>query len=286
MQAQSDPSRKQSLLGLVVRRPPGKLKTEAFYEEFSVGMDDVASQHGYAVVRRIVPSIDVELDCYRQWKDFGEVAGVVLVDLEENDPRPGLLGELGLPFAIMGEVNGGGTTVQPVDNYGAMEDAVRNLARFGHRRLGRVSGPSRLLHTQARGLSFERMVESAELTGNTVEGDYTAESGYVATLQLLDLALRPTAIIYENDEMASGGMAAARARNLSIPQDLSLLAWDDSPLCQLADPPLSAMHHDIPALGEHAAHALVTTIAGRRAPAYRTSAPTFIERGTTAPPSL
>lgn len=285
MPSQSHSQPKQPFLGLVIRRPQGKLETEPFYEEVIQGMDSLASQHAYAVLHRVVQSSDEEFACYREWKSLGEVAGVVLVDLVKGDPRPDYLQNLGLPFVIMGETDERGVAAQPVNNYGAMESAVRNLARLGHRRLGRVSGPPELLHTQARGKSFEHAVRELGLSGSTVEGDYTLVSGYEATRQLLESSAAPTAIIYENDLMACGGLAAAQDRDTPVPKQLSLLAWDDSPLCQLGTPALSAMYHDIPALGEHLASALIATITNEPNAAFSPSEPRFIHRGTTAPPA-
>ena len=69
-------------------------------------------------------------------------------------------------------------------------------------------------------------------------------------------------MIYDNDVMAIAGMSVAQEMGLSVPGDLSIVAWDDSPLCQLTHPPLTALSRDIPAYGAHAARQLLAAIAG------------------------
>jgi LacI family repressor for deo operon, udp, cdd, tsx, nupC, and nupG len=86
-----------------------------------------------------------------------------------------------------------------------------------------------------------------------------AASGHAATVELLQAGLRPTAIVYDNDLMALSGLQAARGLGVDVPGELSVVAWDDSALCQLAVPALSAMSHDVERIGELAATAVLGT---------------------------
>jgi DNA-binding LacI/PurR family transcriptional regulator len=97
----------------------------------------------------------------------------------------------------------------------------------------------------------------------SVTGDYTAEAGARATRALLeDAGRRPTAVIYDNDLMAVSGLGEAQRMEVSVPGELAIAAWDDSVLCRLVNPPLSALTHDVAAYGAHAARVLLERASG------------------------
>lgn len=274
-------------IGLVLRRPPRLLGIDPFYAEFIAGMECVLAADDGSVLLQVVPSLTKETETYRRWAASGQVAGVVLADLVDDDGRADFLRTLGIPALVLGEKTPpAGVAAVQVDNYAAMTDAVTRLTDLGHRRIGRVSGPRPLLHTRARTDAFEAATAGLGGHGVVVEGDYTEESGGRATRSLLGLADPPTAIIYDNDLMAVAGLGVAAELGIDVPGSLSLLAWDDSALCQLATPPLSVMSRDVRALGEMAAQALLRLIRDDVPAILPAPPPRFITRGSTgtAPP--
>ncbi|MBG6059447.1 DNA-binding LacI/PurR family transcriptional regulator [Cryobacterium sp. MP_M3] len=274
-------------IGLVLRRPPRLLGIDPFYAEFIAGMERVLAADDGSVLLQVVPSLTKETETYRRWAASGQVAGVVLADLVDDDGRADFLRTLGIPALVLGEKTPPpGVAAVQVDNYAAMTDAVTRLTDLGHRRIGRVSGPRPLLHTRARTEAFEVATADLGAEGVVVEGDYTEESGGRATRTLLGLAEPPTAIIYDNDLMAVAGLGVAAELGIDVPGSLSLLAWDDSALCQLATPPLSVMSRDVRALGEMAAGALLGLIRNDVPAILPAPSPRFITRGSTgtAPP--
>lgn len=274
-------------IGLVLRRPPRLLGIDPFYAEFIAGMERVLAADDGSVLLQVVPSLTKETETYRRWAASGQVAGVVLADLVDDDGRADFLRTLGIPALVLGEKTPpAGVAAVQVDNYAAMTDAVTRLTDLGHRRIGRVSGPRPLLHTRARTEAFEAATAGLGAHGVVVEGDYTEESGGRATRSLLGLADPPTAIIYDNDLMAVAGLGVAAELGIDVPGSLSLLAWDDSALCQLATPPLSVMSRDVRALGEMAARALLGLIRDGVPAILPAPSPRFITRGSTgtAPP--
>jgi DNA-binding LacI/PurR family transcriptional regulator len=273
-------------IGLVLRRSPRQVGVDPFFAELIGGMEETLAPLGYSLLLQVVPSMQRELDSYQRWSTAHEVAGVVLVDFVTDDRRVAVLGELGIPTLVLGEAAvPAGVAAIRADNHGAMTDAVAYLAGLGHRSIGRVSGPVELLHTAARSVAFTAVVRQAGLTGTTEAGDYSGESGEVATRALLARAEPPTAIIYDNDLMAIAALALAGRSGVAVPAELSLLAWDDSTLCRLASPPLSVVHHDVHELGEQAAAALVELIDGGEARTISSEPARIIRRATTAPPA-
>ncbi|WP_313554450.1 LacI family DNA-binding transcriptional regulator [Miniimonas arenae] len=269
--------------GLVFSRVAGYRGLSPFYSSLVEGIEDTLAPEGAHLVVRLVDGEDERLATLERWAQAGTVAGVVLNDLVDGDPRPARCADLGLATVVLGDADAEkvGATVIDVDNDGAMGRAVDHLVGLGHRRIARVSGPPDLAHTANRARAFARHVEAAGAQGTTVIGDYSAASGAASLAHLLD-APGPTvtAVLFDNDVMAVAGLAAARARGLSVPRDLSLLAWDDSPECQLAEPALTVMASDLPALGAVVAHALLDPLPVRT---VRTEGAKLVPRASTAP---
>jgi DNA-binding LacI/PurR family transcriptional regulator len=96
---------------------------------------------------------------------------------------------------------------------------------------------------------------------------------------------RPTAIIFDNDVMAVTALGVAAEFGLSVPGDLSLIAWDDSQLCQLTRPTLSAMQHDIFAFGADVAQTLFALMSGGENLSHAAQIPALIPRGSTSRPA-
>lgn len=253
--------------------------------DFIAGMEDVLALDDATVLLQIVPGIDEELASYRRWAASEHVSGVLLGDVVDSDVRIDVLRELGIPTLVLGEPElPPGVAGVRVDNYSAMQDALAELTALGHRRIGRVSGPARFLHTRGRTAAYEAAL-SSDVIGTSVEGDYTSAGGATATRLLLESSPRPTAIIYDNDVMAVAGLAVATGLGISVPDELSLLAWDDSTLCRLSVPAMSAMSRDVHALGALSARSLVALIATGDAPVFQAPTARFLARGTTAPAS-
>jgi DNA-binding LacI/PurR family transcriptional regulator len=121
---------------------------------------------------------------------------------------------------------------------------VELLASLGHRALGRVSGPADLVHTAERSAAMEAAGERLGVRVRTVEADYSAAAGARAARDLLDADDPPTALLFDNDVMAVAAEQEFTRAGVHIPGQVSLLAFADSALCELAVPPLSAMSID------------------------------------------
>ncbi|GGQ26075.1 hypothetical protein GCM10010279_37440 [Streptomyces mutabilis] len=181
-------------------------------------------------------------------------------------PRPPVSGSSRRPGSWACRTADRGLSLIWTDDAAAVAEAVRYLAALGHRRVAHVGGPRGLGHSAIRTTAFERTMERTmgELglgSGPHAETSFSGEEGARATRSLLLARERPTAILYDNDIMAVAGLGVAAEMGISVPDDLSLLAWDDSQLCRLTHPTLSAMHFAVWFTGRRS----VTTRADRRA---------------------
>ena len=269
-------------IGLVFARRTSAPYVEPFFNQVMVGLEDGLSAAGGSLLVRRVEDTSDELRVYRQWKEHHVVDGLVVKDLVAEDPRPRVLKDLGLPYAMLTDVSRlDGRPAVYTDNAQTMLEAVSHLIENGHRQIARVTGPPDLLHTQIRTRAFLAGTTSARVGTTVAVGDYSEDSGRRVTRELLTSVPRPSAIVYDNDLMAVGGLAAAQALGIAVPEALSLLAWDDSMACQLTNPPLSALSHDVHEIGMQLSFVLLRLLGSGVAEFEPATQPVLVERGST-----
>jgi DNA-binding LacI/PurR family transcriptional regulator len=274
------------VLGLVIDRPARTLGIESFFMQLISGIEATLSAQSVGLLLQVTADQEAEMEAYRRWWGQRRVDGVILVDLRRDDPRVKLLEELRLPAVVIGGPEGLGSLPGVwSDDAGAITTVVEYLAALGHRRIARVAGLPELWHTEVRSRA---LAEAGERLGLpevvTISTRYTGDEGGRATRTLLSHRPAPTAIIYDNDVMAVAGVAVAHEMGVSIPTELSVVAWDDSPLCQLVHPQLSAIRRDIVSYGAHAAAHLLNLINGAEVGSFEDPAPELVPRGSTAAP--
>jgi DNA-binding LacI/PurR family transcriptional regulator len=275
-------------IGLAVCRPARLLGLEPFYMEFISGIESVLAERDCSLLLRLVGSVEEEIQLHERWWRQRQIGGLILVDLQQEDPRLEPLRTLGLPAVTVGHptLTGGFPSVWTEDAT-AVGEAVRYLAALGHRRIARVGGPARLGHSAIRAEAFGHTMRELGLDGGLhIETDFSGEQGARATRSLLLSADRPTAIVYDNDIMAVAGLGVAAEMGVAVPDELSLLAWDDSQLCRLTHPMLSAMSHDVHVFGAQVTHALFDVIDGQETVSRPVPTPQLVPRGSTAPPRV
>lgn len=263
-------------VGLVLARPARALGAESFFFQLIAG---IQAELSMALLLQVVESHDAEIELYRRWWAEHRVDGVFLVDLRVDDPRVDLVSSLGLPAVLIGGAgHHGDLTSVWADDAKAMDSVVAHLVALGHRRIARVAGLPSLLHTARRDAAFRSSVGTS---GVIVSADYTDERGASATRELLSSASPPTAIVYDNDVMAVAGAGVAAELGVAVPDELSIVAWDDSPLCRLIHPPLTALSRDTFAFGARAARALLAVLTGASPTDTEDTTPVLVARAST-----
>lgn len=250
-------------VGLALVRDAEALGAEPFFHEFIAGIERVLVPRGIPVLLQVVPTIAEACDRMTEWAGGGRVRGAILIDLLPGDERIELVRSLRLPTVVIGDPGtaDGLPTVWTQDDV-AMRDVVAQLRALGHTHLGHAAGPAHMAHTIIRRRTFREAV--TELGGRLTEfdGDYSEASGRQVARALASLDDQPSVVVFDNDVMALAALAEASELGLEIPRDVSLVAWDDSALCQLAVPTVSAMSHDVQALGEAVGESLVAALDG------------------------
>jgi DNA-binding LacI/PurR family transcriptional regulator len=271
--------------GLVVDRPARLLGMEPFFMQLISGIQVELSARHEALLFTTAEDQDAEIAMYRSWWARRRVDGVFLVDLQIDDRRVPVLEDLRMPSVVIGTPLGAGSLPAVWQDDGAATRAVvEYLTGLGHTRLARVTGIPRFWHTKIRTDAFLAAAQEAGAQALCVEADYTGEHGAAATRRLLSGPQPPTAILYDNDIMAVSGLSAAQGMGLQVPAQLSVVAWDDSPLCALVNPPLTALTRDVAASGAHAARLLSQLADGETVGNIEVAPPVLTPRASTVSP--
>ncbi|MEV6668892.1 LacI family DNA-binding transcriptional regulator [Streptomyces sp. NPDC051162] len=274
-------------VGLVLARPARTLGVESFFLQLVSGVQEVLAGHRLGLLFQMAEDIDAECAVYRRWWAEHRVDGLLVVDPRADDPRPALLDELGLPAVVIGALDGdigahGAISNLWADDTGAMASIVGHLHGLGHRRVTHVAGLPELAHTRRRMDCLRAEAERRGLPDVTsVTTDYSDAQGAEATRRLLSASRPPTAIVYDNDVMAVAGLAVAAELGVSVPAELSIVAWEDSVLCRSTHPPLTALTRDTPAFGRQAAGLLAELLTGAPPARVRAATPRLTAREST-----
>jgi DNA-binding LacI/PurR family transcriptional regulator len=272
------------VLGLVIDRPARTLGVEPYYMQLISGIEGELSSRDIGLLLQVTDDPDAEQAAYRRWWAERRVDGVFLVDLSVDDPRTRIITDLGMPAIVVGGPHGlGGLPGIWNDQRTPVRAIVEYLVALGHRRIARVTGMPGLWHTVQRDRAFEEATRDLGVTPSGGTTDYSGDAGARVTRRLLASAAPPTAILYDNDVMAVAGLAVAAEMNVRVPDRLSIVAWDDSVLCRLVHPPLTALSLDIGAYGAEVARRLVDLAAGGPAVSACHATAVLCPRGSTGP---
>jgi LacI family repressor for deo operon, udp, cdd, tsx, nupC, and nupG len=212
-----------------------------FFLEVFRGVEDAAREIGYSV---LMGHTDRDRD--REHAFFDQVAarradGIILVT---SSDAPAMIERERLPpivFALEG-IEGRSLPAVRIDHTAAAVAATRHLLDLGHRRIAHISGPMSSSMAVHRLEGYQQAIAGQLDTALCLEGDFTARSGELAMNLLLARADPPTAVFAANDEMAIGAIRAARQAGLRVPQDVSIIGFDDQRIAGLYDPPLTTVH--------------------------------------------
>lgn len=221
------------------------------------------------------------------------VAGIIFVsglhaDSTADVARYDRLHGQGVPFVL---INGFSAKIKAPfvspDDRGAMRLAVTHLAALGHERIGLAVGPKRFVPVRRKIEGFLRSMEEVlgipadEAAERIQHSLFTLEGGQAAAAGLLEAGC--TAVVCASDMMALGAVRAARQQGLSVPGDVSVVGFDDSPLIAFTDPPLTTIRQPVTAMGQAAVRALLEEVGGTPAPHSEfVFLPELVVRGSTA----
>jgi LacI family repressor for deo operon, udp, cdd, tsx, nupC, and nupG len=257
---------------------------------FAQVIESALAQEGYTAVLCTHVFGGITEDEYVEMLLDRQVAGIIFVsgmhaDTASDHDRYRKLVSRPLPIAFVnGFVDGVDAPFVSCDDRAAGELGVRHLANLGHKRIGLISGPMRYSPVQRKVAGYRAaMTTLLPKQDDLVELSlFGVEGGQAAAERLLDRGV--TGILCGSDLMALGAIRAARARGLRVPEDVSVIGYDDSPLIAYTDPPLTTLRQPVTAMSHAAVQALVDTIHGNPTPnSEYVFRPELVFRGSTGP---
>ncbi len=254
-QARALVSGRSRLLGLIVSEI-----TNPFFPELIQGFEEIAVEHGYEI---LIGSTNYDPQrmslCIRRMLER-RAEGVAVMTFGVEKPLLEQFAERKVPlvFVDVGP-DSPGISLLRVDYRHGIRQGVQNLAVLGHRDIGFISGPKRLHSAQSRQAAFVSSLEECGVTLNpawVVEGDHTMEGGIEAMDHLLKLKHLPTAVMCSNDMTAIGVLHRLYRAGLRVPDDLSVIGFDDIHIAQVTIPPLTTIQMSCFELAQAAVTAL------------------------------
>jgi len=176
----------------------------------------------------------------------------------------------GIPLVSIGSVELPGFTVVDVDNRRGGFDATSYLADRGHREIATIVGPLDWPSARARLAGYRDALAAADLSPNPAlvetAPDWGPESGHAAIARLLERGTSFSALFAQSDLIAVGAIRQLRVAGLRVPEDVSVMGYDDLPIAAYVDPPLTTVHQPMREVGELAAAVVLDRLAGRATP--------------------
>jgi LacI family transcriptional regulator, repressor for deo operon, udp, cdd, tsx, nupC, and nupG len=264
--------------------------SDPFIAEVVSGLEEMTSARGYSLILATSQGDpDREIKMVQTFEER-RVDGVVLTGGSRLGPGYApLIAGMKIPVVVMnGQRTADFAYSVAVDNVAAGHSAIRFLAQLGHRRIAYIGDRSGCESNAAReagyrqGLAAHDLPYLADLV--LIAGDEQPEGGMLAMEQLLSLPEPPTAVFCYDDMTALGALSAIRRRHLRVPEDVSVVGFDDLLIASYTQPPLTTIRQPKRLMGRLAGETLFNLLTGKRAPDMRRLATELIVRESTAPP--
>ena len=264
--AQALASRRAKAIGLVMTRSPHHIATDAFLPQIIGGLMDVVKERK---LRLLFESVDVEHQdrAYLELARAKHIDGMILLTPRIDDAGLKKLEQVDIPTVLMGEISGTNLYSVDIDNRLAAQKGVQYLLGLGHTRIACITNAPPNYSAacdRIRGYRDALLSAGVPFDEQLVRyADFDPRSGYEQMNSILLSGCRFTAIFIASDNVAIGARAALREAGLRVPEDISMLGFDDIPWAQYSDPPLTTIRLPAQKLARTACVVLMDLLQGK-----------------------
>ncbi len=238
--------------------------SDAFVVRLLEGMSQAVNRSRYHLTIAPVP---YRGESYRALVRRTGAEGVILMNSHEDDPGYRDLAQEGVPLVVIGRSEDGRGPSVDIDNRDASRRAVRHLIELGHRDIGVIAHAPLGYHAASERVEgYRAALEEAGIpyrADRFAKADFSEESGYAATVKLLDAGPPPTALFACRDAVAFGALRALNEAGLDVPGDVSLIGFDDDYLSRFIHPALTSVSVPAAGIGSAAADLLIRILNGK-----------------------
>lgn len=261
---------------------------EPFFAELASAVEDEADRHGYTIFMSSTRSDrQREIASLNRLHDRHVDGLIMMTNTPDDGTLAGLIGRRRNVVVIDEDIPGVQVPRLFVENETGGYLATRHLIEAGHRQIAFIGGPEGLYSVHHRRTGYLRAMREAGLPVRKqwlAGGSFSSDFARKATLGFLKLSNPPTAIFGSSDYIAIGVLLALKQAGLSVPRDMSVVGFDDMPLTELFNPPLTAIRQPIEALGRRGFQLLFSLLKGEQPPRLTLLPVELIERQSVAPP--
>lgn len=282
---------KSQTVGLLVSELNRSGAKDMFTYEVMCGINDSASDVGYDLILFSTNTVKQKQKSYTQLCRERQVEGVIMQGIKMDDPYIKEVIDSNIPCVFVDvDVEGEDVGFVTTDNVFGAQMAVKHLINLGHTEIAMMNGHDQAHVSAKRRKGYERELTDAGLSVRdefVLNGDFLEPMAESAAYPFLKAHPEVTAIFCASDLMALGVMKAAKRLGLSIPEDLSLVGYDDIVLSEYTNPPLTTISQDKYQMGYEAAKLLTSMLKNDDGLVQKktTLDNRLIVRGTTAPPN-
>ena len=241
--------------------------TDYWFAQVATAAEAEAHEHGYFFMLGTTGMNPRDEPKFLRLLTERHVEGILFIRAEHLKDFEHLrnLQQSGIPVVSTGfYLPGSEFSFIEVDNLDGARQATQHLLNLGHRQIAMITGPQGLNSVENRTQGYLQALQSAGVVPNPeliMQGQsWWHRAGYDGTKALLNKRLPFTALFAHNDRLARGAMLALSEASLKVPQDISIVGYDDIPEAEFADPPLTTIRQPMRAVGQAAAHLLITLI--------------------------
>jgi LacI family transcriptional regulator, repressor for deo operon, udp, cdd, tsx, nupC, and nupG len=237
--------------------------TNSFFSDVLRGIESVAVENGYQVILGDAQNLVKRENSYFTLVRQKKADGIILLTARTNQQ---ILEELANehPVVLACEyIEGSKIPTVSIDNISSARKATEYLIHLNHKRIGHITGPLNVVVGRDRLKGFQQAMSQYGLDVDSMlvqEGDFTYESGFNLMKKFLAVDYPPTAIFAANDEMAIGAIRAAKTRGLNVPEDLSVIGFDDIKFASIFEPELTTIAQPTFNMGKKAMELLINLI--------------------------
>lgn len=288
--ARSLSTQRTNTIGIIIPHVFEGFFNDSFFPQLMRGMLKASYQHGFRLIVGGCENYQDELDQIKQIMASRQADGIVVMSSRLDVDTVGELQQHKTPFVLIGHPpseNYHDIAWVDSNNYSATQEAIQHLLDLGHRKISYVGGDPKNLSTQEREKAYRQTLENAGIQANSdwVEYGYFDELGGFNALERL-LKLRgntPSAYFAANDLMAVGIIKALKANNLRVPEDVSVIGSNNSPISAHTQPALSTISVPYAQMGAKAVEMLIEQIEnGEMSNRNYTLDCSFVHRSSTA----
>jgi len=240
--------------------------SDYFFTQVIAGAEVEARKHGYFFMLGSTERNPQDEPEYIRLLTERHVAGILFARPSTEPDDRHLLGLLrdGVPVVTTAYyIPGADLTVVDVDNADGAQQATHYLLECGRRRVAMITGPATWKSVHDRTKGYNLALAAAGITldpGLIAKGDWSYQSGYRATGELLDRGLSFSALFAQNDQMAIGAIRSLREAGRRVPDDVAVVGYDDIPVAEYCDPPLTTIRQPMQEVGKVATRLLIQAI--------------------------